>query len=111
LRHASQELLSATPIGASSAAANAKVKSLLQRLENVEVLGPELQLAYSALAVQAIRNGKRGEAARFLLPAKRLHPEGKLAATLPWNWEGLPERETLENLWADLPESARIPAE
>jgi hypothetical protein len=107
LRHASQELLSATPIGASSAAANAKVKSLLQRLENVEVFGPELQLAYSALAVQAIRNGKRGEAARFLLPAKRLHPEGKLAATLPWNWEGLPERETLENLWADLPESAR----
>jgi len=107
LRQASGELLSAQPIGSSSAASKAKVQSLLQRLENVEVFGPELQLAYSALAVQAIRNGKRGEAASFLLPAKRLHPEGKLAATLPWNWDGLAERETLENLWADLPESAR----
>ncbi len=107
LRQASQDLLSAQPIGSSSAAAVAKVQSLLQRLENVEVFGPELQLAYSALAVQAIRNGKRGEAAKFLLPAKRLHPEGKLAATLPWNWEKLAERETLENLWVDLPQSAR----
>jgi hypothetical protein len=104
LQQLAQENLTPTPEGGvSDAGAESRLalESLVTRLMAVHAFGPQLQLGLVALACHALGTGQRARAGVWVQQAQALHPEGKLAAVLPWAWEQHPQRAALESLWAE----------
>lgn len=104
LQQASEEMLSfvSRRQAPGNGSLRIRVKQLLEKLAGVDAFGPELQTAYVAMALDVLHYGRPAEARVFLTQAKRLHPEGKLAARMPWTWDASQDRAALEAMWSEL---------